>query len=58
MLAIEPNISSIDIDNINLVSLDESLSITDIHVMLGDHKQFKKIKLNDAFVIDTKGIWL
>ena len=58
VLAIEPNISSIDIDNINLVSLDESLSITDIHVMLVDHKQFKKIKLNDAFVIDTKGIWL
>ncbi|EGQ9715607.1 MULTISPECIES: UDP-N-acetyl-D-mannosamine dehydrogenase [Vibrio] len=58
VLAIEPNISSINIDNINLVSLDESLSRTDIHVMLVDHKQFKKIKLNDAFVIDTKGIWL
>ena len=57
VLAIEPNIDSIDIDNIDLVSLDESLSRTDIHVMLVDHKQFKKIKLNDAFVIDTKGIW-
>lgn len=29
VLAIEPNISSINIDNINLVSLDESLSRTD-----------------------------
>ncbi|WP_234495009.1 UDP-N-acetyl-D-mannosamine dehydrogenase [Vibrio maritimus] len=57
VLAIEPNITSIDIDNVELVSLDESLTRTDIHVMLVDHKQFKKIKLNDAFVIDTKGIW-
>lgn len=57
VLAIEPNITSIDIDNVTLVSLDESLTRTDIHVMLVDHKQFKKIKINDAFVIDTKGIW-
>ena len=57
VLAIEPNIDSIDIENIKLVSLDESLVKTDIHVMLVDHAQFKKIKLNDSFVIDTKGIW-
>ncbi|TKE90499.1 UDP-N-acetyl-D-mannosamine dehydrogenase [Vibrio sp. F12] len=58
VLAIEPNISSIDVDNVELVSLDESLDRTDIHVMLVDHQQFKKIKLIDTFVIDTKGIWL
>ncbi len=58
VLAIEPNITSIDIDNVSLVSIDESLTRTDIHVMLVDHKQFKKIKINDAFVIDTKGIWV
>ncbi|WP_221074098.1 UDP-N-acetyl-D-mannosamine dehydrogenase [Agarivorans aestuarii] len=57
VLAIEPNITSIEIDNIELVSLEESLSKTDIHVMLVDHRQFKKMKLNDAFIIDTKGIW-
>jgi UDP-N-acetyl-D-mannosaminuronic acid dehydrogenase len=57
VLAIEPNITSVDVENIELVSIDESLTRTDIHVMLVDHKQFKKIKLNDAFVIDTKGIW-
>ncbi|MGR5287460.1 UDP-N-acetyl-D-mannosamine dehydrogenase [Vibrio maritimus] len=57
VLAIEPNIQSIDLDNVELVSLDESLTRTDIHVMLVDHKQFKKIKLTDKFVIDTKGIW-
>ena len=57
VLAIEPNIESINIENIKLVSLDESLIQTDIHVLLVDHKQFKKIKINDQFVIDTKGIW-
>ncbi|OEE19279.1 UDP-N-acetyl-D-mannosaminuronic acid dehydrogenase [Vibrio cyclitrophicus ZF205] len=57
VLAIEPNIESIEYENIKLVTIDESLSKTDIHVMLVDHKQFKKIRLNDFFVIDTKGIW-
>ncbi|MFS1899398.1 UDP-N-acetyl-D-mannosamine dehydrogenase [Vibrio cyclitrophicus] len=57
VLAIEPNVESIDIENLELVSLDESLTKTDIHVMLVDHRQFKKIKLTDSFVIDTKGIW-
>ena len=57
VLAIEPNIESIPYENIKLVSIDESLTKTDIHVMLVDHMQFKKITLNDAFVIDTKGIW-
>ncbi|MFA1575346.1 UDP-N-acetyl-D-mannosamine dehydrogenase [Vibrio cyclitrophicus] len=57
VLAIEPNIQSINYENIKLVKIDESLTKTDIHVMLVDHKQFKKIKINDDFVIDTKGIW-
>ncbi|ERM59215.1 UDP-N-acetyl-D-mannosamine dehydrogenase [Vibrio cyclitrophicus] len=57
VLAIEPNIDTLGVDNVELVSLDESLTRTDIHVMLVDHMQFKKIKLYDSFVIDTKGIW-
>ncbi|MFA0503881.1 UDP-N-acetyl-D-mannosamine dehydrogenase [Vibrio sp. 10N.222.54.B12] len=57
VLAIEPNIESINIDKLRLVTIDESLCKTDVHVMLVDHKQFKKIKLNDEFIIDTKGIW-
>ncbi|WP_045379359.1 UDP-N-acetyl-D-mannosamine dehydrogenase [Vibrio campbellii] len=57
VLAIEPNIQEIKHENIKLVTIDESLTKTDIHVMLVDHQQFKKIKLNDSFVIDTKGIW-
>lgn len=57
VLAIEPNIESINIDKLKLVTIDESRTKTDIHVMLVDHKQFKKIKINDTFIIDTKGIW-
>ncbi|MDW2113376.1 UDP-N-acetyl-D-mannosamine dehydrogenase [Vibrio sp. 1731] len=57
VLAIEPNIEEIKHENFKLVTIDESLTKTDIHVMLVDHKQFKKIKLTDSFVIDSKGIW-
>ncbi|MEH0714120.1 UDP-N-acetyl-D-mannosamine dehydrogenase [Vibrio owensii] len=57
VLAVEPNITFLDEENIRLVTIDESLTKTDIHVMLVDHQQFKKIRLNDAYVIDTKGIW-
>ncbi|WP_318422553.1 UDP-N-acetyl-D-mannosamine dehydrogenase [Photobacterium leiognathi] len=57
VLVIEPNVDSIDFENMRLVTIDESLTKTDIHVMLVDHRQFKKIKLNDSFVVDTKGIW-
>lgn len=57
VLAIEPNVTDLDIDNVELVSIDESLTRTDIHVMLVDHKQFKKMKINDSFIVDTKGIW-
>lgn len=57
VLAIEPNIRTLNEENMRLVTIDESLSKTHIHVLLVDHHQFKKIKLNDAFVIDTKGIW-
>lgn len=57
ILAIEPNIDSLNEENIRLVTIDESLSKTDIHIMLVDHKQFKKIRLNDKYIIDTKGIW-
>lgn len=57
VLVIEPNVDSIDFENMRLVTIDESLTKTDIHVMLVDHRQFKKIKLNDSYVVDTKGIW-
>ncbi|MEI8654092.1 UDP-N-acetyl-D-mannosamine dehydrogenase [Pseudoalteromonas sp. Hal273] len=57
VLAVEPNIKTLNVENMRLVSIEESLRDTDIYVMLVDHQQFKEIKLNDKFIIDTKGIW-
>jgi UDP-N-acetyl-D-mannosaminuronic acid dehydrogenase len=57
LLAVEPNISSFNFNNIKLVSLDQAFSNADIHVMLVDHHQFKKIKFETPFTVDTKGIW-
>ncbi|MEZ9921132.1 UDP-N-acetyl-D-mannosamine dehydrogenase [Vibrio breoganii] len=57
VIAIEPNINELNIAGIELVTLDYSLSNADIHVLLVDHQQFKKIKLRDNYIIDTKGIW-
>lgn len=57
VLAVEPNIESLNEDGMKLVTLDESLSVADIHVLLVDHKPFKKIKLKDKYIVDAKGIW-
>lgn len=57
VLAIEPNIDFLDIENLKLTTLDDSLDQTDIHVLLVDHSQFKKIKINAPYIVDTKGIW-
>lgn len=57
ILAIEPNIDYLNLENVELVSIGESLSRADIHVMLVDHMQFKEINLHDCYVVDTKGIW-
>lgn len=54
---VEPNIKNLHEKNLILSTLDESLDKTDIHVLLVDHKQFKKINIHDTYVIDTKGIW-
>lgn len=57
VLAVEPNVVDMRFEELKLVSLEESLKKTDIHVMLVDHQQFKKISINDEYIIDTKGIW-
>ncbi len=57
VLAIEPNIDILTLDNIQLSTLDNALNKADIHVLLVDHMQFKKFKLNEKYIVDTKGIW-
>lgn len=56
VLAIEPNITSIDLGKVELVSCDESIRRADIHLILVDHLEFDDVKFSDKLVIDTKGI--
>lgn len=59
ILAIEPNIQKLPAKlglNVKLIGLDVAKS-ADIHLILVDHKEFKKLSYtNMAVVIDTKGI--
>ena len=57
VIAVEPNIKQLDSNDITLVSMEKSILDANIHVLLVDHTQFKKIKITDEYVIDTKGIW-
>jgi len=60
-LGVEPNISTLPekLSNsiIALSKLDVAKNEADVHVMLVDHKEFKEIKLESQYLIDTKGIW-
>lgn len=59
ILAIEPNIHRLPenlAENIKLISLEECEK-ADVHLILVDHKEFKKLSYtNMAVVVDTKGI--
>lgn len=59
VLAVEPNIGLTSVLNmdIELVSFDQAKASADIHVLLVDHKEFKKSRLVSAYLIDCKGIW-
>ena len=61
LLVVEPNIKEIPLsisDKASHVSLDVALG-ADIHVVLVDHAEFKKIdkvRLDGKYVVDTKGV--
>ncbi|MBU2917744.1 UDP-N-acetyl-D-mannosamine dehydrogenase [Psychrosphaera sp. F3M07] len=63
LFIVEPNITTLP-ENLEikskLVSTKEALIHADIHVMLVDHKEFKKGDvsfLNKKYLVDCKGIW-
>lgn len=59
-LVVEPNIDSVEEMygfNVTLVDFDEALRLADIHVLLVDHKEFKRKGPESGSVIDMKGIW-
>jgi UDP-N-acetyl-D-mannosaminuronic acid dehydrogenase len=59
VLAVEPHIEKLPfiLDNLQLTRFDEAAEFADIHLMLVDHKIFKRVKVNKGILIDTKGIW-
>jgi UDP-N-acetyl-D-mannosaminuronic acid dehydrogenase len=59
VIAIEPNVDALPkmYQGQELVELEVAYEKADIHVMLVDHKEFKRIKPSNGLVIDTKGIW-
>jgi UDP-N-acetyl-D-mannosaminuronic acid dehydrogenase len=59
VLAVEPNIDCIptNLIQLELVALENSFIASDVQVLLVDHKEFKSIRTDSKFVVDTKGIW-
>ncbi|MEZ8326207.1 UDP-N-acetyl-D-mannosamine dehydrogenase [Vibrio splendidus] len=59
VIAIEPNIEKTpsDLKRVELVEFNLAFQEADIHLMLVDHKEFKRSDVNTEFVVDTKGLW-
>ena len=59
VLAIEPNIKILPncLQNVEIMELNKALSISDIHLLLVDHKEFISTKPSKGTIIDTKGCW-
>jgi UDP-N-acetyl-D-mannosaminuronic acid dehydrogenase len=61
LIAVEPNIKELPDEikksGIGLMNVKDALNISDIVVVLVDHKEFKALKINsEILTIDTKGI--
>ncbi|WP_219704223.1 UDP-N-acetyl-D-mannosamine dehydrogenase [Marinomonas lutimaris] len=59
VIAVEPNIKALPAMNttLELVSFEAAKKIADVHLLLVDHKEFKKESFGSNYLIDTKGIW-
>ncbi|RZG03152.1 UDP-N-acetyl-D-mannosamine dehydrogenase [Pseudoalteromonas sp. CO348] len=58
VLCVEPNIELLPSNyGRHLSSMNNTLHNADIHILLVDHKEFKKIRPTSGVIIDTKGVW-
>jgi len=58
VLVIEPNITSLPVGFAEAkLSTLEQAQRADIHVLLVDHKEFRKMKKPSGQILDTKGLW-
>ncbi len=64
VVVVEPNIvtlpGELDSERIELVDLDDALSVADVVVLLTDHREFREIRgqsLRGKRLVDTRGVW-
>ena len=60
VLAVEPNIPELpNEEKMQLVNAERALALSDVIVLLVDHRQFKSLDMTDVTskIIDTRGIW-
>lgn len=59
VLAVEPNIDELpkSMEDLELVPFEFAKAEADVHLMLVDHKEFKKNRISSGIKVDTKGIW-
>ncbi|TMP79123.1 UDP-N-acetyl-D-mannosamine dehydrogenase [Pseudoalteromonas sp. S983] len=59
VIAVEPNINELPskINTFRLSTFETAINTADVHLLLVDHKEFKKNSVNNGYLIDTKGIW-
>lgn len=61
VLAVEPNIQTLSLENVILVDVDTALSQADIIALLVDHTLFKQIPIEQVkqkYLLDCRGVWL
>ncbi|MEG9544944.1 UDP-N-acetyl-D-mannosamine dehydrogenase [Mannheimia sp. HC-2023] len=61
VMAVEPNIQTLSLENVTLVDTDTALTQADIIVLLVDHTPFKQIpveQVQQKHLLDCRGVWL
>lgn len=59
VLAVEPNIEVLPaaLANITLASDAEARAAADVHVMLVDHREFRRGRAPEGVLVDARGVW-
>lgn len=59
IIVVEPNIKKLPncLEGMFLLDFENAREISDIHILLVDHVQFKKNVINSSNILDLKGIW-
>lgn len=60
VLAVEPHIQHLLLENVQLVDLNTALNQADILVLLVDHISFRNVpvtKIQQSYIVDCRGVW-